>query len=177
MRKWIRKVSRIWLVTVIFLGFICTALYARSEQNEQRKIVVFQEGFVNEPGQNALLKNFGAVIIKPLRLINGMAVYLPPQAERALAGRSEILRIDEDIVITALGKLEETAVKGKPRPPQPNQEIPWGIDRIEADLAWNSTLGTEIKVAVLDTGIDLNHPDLINNIKGNVNCINPRKTG
>jgi len=38
-----------------------------------------------------------------------------------------------------------------------------GID-INATLAWNISTGTGIKVAVLDEGIDLNHPDLINNL-------------
>lgn len=59
---------------------------------------------MNEPAQTALLKNFGAVINKPLRLINGISVYLPVQAEKALAKSSEILRIDEDLVITTLEK-------------------------------------------------------------------------
>jgi thermitase len=40
----------------------------------------------------------------------------------------------------------------------------WGPQIIEADLAWNTTIGdSSILVAVIDTGIDYNHPDLHDN--------------
>jgi subtilisin family serine protease len=39
----------------------------------------------------------------------------------------------------------------------------WHLKKIQADLAWNLTLGSpNIKVAVLDTYFDLTHPDLTN---------------
>lgn len=53
-------------------------------------------------------------------------------------------------------------------PPTDNtQTIPWGIDRIDADTV--SLTGEGIKVAVLDTGIDKNHPDL--SVAGGVNFV------
>jgi len=171
------------LVGAVF-GLITAEVTALPGQAAPRKIVVFQEQFVNEPAQAALVRNFGAVLIKPLGLINGMAVYLPPQAERALWARAEILRIDDDLVIKAIGKPggkpDKPDKPGKPKPeppPQPVEELPWGIVRIGADMAWDTTASTTIKVAILDTGIDLDHPDLRDNIKGNVNLINPRKSG
>lgn len=183
-----RKIKRgVWIYLLagfIFGLFILPAI--AGAQGIPRKIVVFQENFVNEAAQNTLLKNFGATIIKSLRLINGTAVYLPPQAERALLGRPGILRIDDDLVINATGQFFPVPVgvsqkpSGKPTPsipPQPNQALPWGVDRIEADIAQSTTKGLAIRVAILDTGIDLDHLDLQNNIKGNVNTINPRKSG
>jgi subtilisin family serine protease len=48
------------------------------------------------------------------------------------------------------------------------------LQRIGALLAWTSTKGSpDIKVAVLDTGIDGRHPDLDSNVKGGINIINP----
>jgi subtilisin len=49
--------------------------------------------------------------------------------------------------------------------------IPWGVDRIDADLVWGTTTGSPIKVAVIDTGIDKDHPDLQANIKGGINFV------
>jgi len=40
----------------------------------------------------------------------------------------------------------------------------WGPEKIEADWAWNTTVGShDILVAVVDTGIDYTHPDLAAN--------------
>ncbi|MEW5706704.1 MAG: S8 family peptidase [Actinomycetota bacterium] len=42
-------------------------------------------------------------------------------------------------------------------------------------MAWATSTATGVKVAILDTGIDLDHPDLGANVKGGINTINPRK--
>jgi subtilisin family serine protease len=52
-------------------------------------------------------------------------------------------------------------------PSIPTQTLPWGVDRIDADLV--SLTGEGIKVAVLDTGIDKDHPDL--SVAGGVNFV------
>jgi len=46
------------------------------------------------------------------------------------------------------------------------QPIPWGIARVSAPNAWNYSFGNGVKVAVIDTGIDRDHPDLKNNLVG-----------
>ncbi|MCJ7768810.1 S8 family serine peptidase, partial [Candidatus Bathyarchaeota archaeon] len=40
----------------------------------------------------------------------------------------------------------------------------WGVQKIEADWAWNVSVGShDVLVAVLDSGIDWHHPDLVSN--------------
>lgn len=56
-----------------------------------------------------------------------------------------------------------------------SQSIPTGINRIAATN--NSNKGTGIGVAVLDTGIELTHPDLAANIVANTSCIVGKNTG
>lgn len=158
------------------------ASYSQAEQPPglARKIVVFQPHFVNQPAQEALLRAVGGVGIKPLPLINGWAVYLPAPAVRALLQRSEVRRVDDDLVVRAIGAQELTVgvekAAGGRKPPEPQQTIPWGISQIDAPSAWYSSTGKDVKVAVLDTGIDLTHPDLKDNIAGGINVINPKKS-
>jgi len=145
-----------------------------------RWIVVFEPGtFVNEPAKEAILKRFDAVEIKDLPLVNGAAVILPPAAAPALGRVSGVIRVDPDIVVHIIkGKPSKPPGQGKPKneEPQPPQSLPWGIDRIDAELVWSTDNGNGVNIAILDTGIDLDHPDLIGNIGGGINIINSRKS-
>ena len=144
--------------------------------NNPRKIVVFKKWYIQEADQDTLLRNFGAVKIKRLKLINSQAVHMPPGVEKLLKRKNEILRIDEDLVITAVAKKTEPKEKRPHPPPKLPERLPWGIQRIYADQVWEVTTGSLIKVAILDTGIDLDHPDLWSNIKGGINIIKPHKS-
>ena len=58
-----------------------------------------------------------------------------------------------------------------PMPIPGNQPVPWGVERINADDAWPVASGLAVKVAILDSGIDIDHPDLDDNLAGCVNFI------
>lgn len=50
-------------------------------------------------------------------------------------------------------------------PNDPDFPSQWGLEKIEADLAWDVIQGDpNIVIAVIDTGVDYNHPDLSANI-------------
>ncbi len=166
------------LIALLVAGVVAPA--AAQAPGLERKIVVFQDRYVNAPAQEALLRAVGGVTVKPLPLINAWAVYLPAPAVGALQRHAEVRRVDPDVLVYALegspsvGTLAKPAPK--PPPPPPAQVIAWGIARVLAPEAWPWSRGTGVRLAIVDTGIDLDHPDLQANIKGGVNAINPRKS-
>ena len=146
----------------------------------ERKIVVFKEDVLNEGERDALVKKFGGVKLKDLKLAHGKAVLLPANATALLAKDKNVLRIDDDVVVEALDKDEardgvqdsgRSGALGKNSTSQPAQKLPWGIARVNAPLVWPVTTADPIKVAVIDTGIDVKHPDLLGNLKGGVSTV------
>jgi len=55
------------------------------------------------------------------------------------------------------------------------QRIGWNITAFELPEAWKITQGEGVKIAVLDSGCDLDHPDLVGNLLPGMNFINPKK--
>lgn len=53
------------------------------------------------------------------------------------------------------------------------EQIPWGVKKINSEYVWEKceSKGKEIKIGIVDTGIDKNHPDLKDNIKGGYNFV------
>lgn len=51
-------------------------------------------------------------------------------------------------------------------------EDQWALQRIQAEAAWSTSTGRDVVVAVLDTGVDFDHPDLAANRAGSYTCIN-----
>jgi|GEM_PF-1801636 len=64
--------------------------------------------------------------------------------------------------------IEPNAVRyaaASPNDPLYNDAANWGFDQIDAERAWDTSTGsTATVVAVLDTGVDYNHPDLVDNM-------------
>jgi len=51
-------------------------------------------------------------------------------------------------------------IMGKPAPVQPGEVVPWGITRVHALPAAATVDESSVKVAIVDTGMDMDHPDL-----------------
>lgn len=131
------------------------------------RIVVFKDGAGTPTARQAIIRGAGGDPGVDLRLIKGMAAGLTPAAENALKRNPNVLRVDPDVVVQAIGEIG-TAAKPAPKPkpppptpPGPAQVLPWGVDRIDAEAAHAAGYkGAGTRVAILDSGIQKDHPDL-----------------
>ena len=168
------------MATLILSGIALTSKAESESEPGRRKIVVFKSG-INGDEKDMLIKHSRGVKEKDLDFINAKSVSLPDDnSEKELKDNPKVLRIEDDVIVEALDKekKEETSL-GKRRE-QANalaQKLPWGIDRIDAELVWpGGNMADPVKVAVIDTGISKDHPDLKANIKGGINIINSARS-
>lgn len=59
--------------------------------------------------------------------------------------------------------------------PEDAQILGWEITKFNIPDLWKYSTGKGVKVAVIDTGCDLNHPDIKNNLLQGKNFVNPNK--
>lgn len=144
---------------LVFCLLLSVSLVSAPES--ERFIVVFY----NTPDIN-LLSQYGQVD-QVFHIIPAVVVTIPQSSADSLSKNPAVKYIQPDYYRQYVDQPTLSNV-------QPNtQVIPWGVDRIDADLAWAVSTGKGVKVAVVDTGIDWDHPDLVANIKGGINTIAP----
>jgi subtilisin family serine protease len=137
------------------------------EPADQRLIITFKDRLTEQ--DVSAVKGEGASTIKRLDLINGMVVTVPSQAvTNRLKNLHNVERVEADAIVYATAPPKSTTTTPVV---QPAQSLPWGVSRIDAPKAWAASRGAGIQVAVIDTGIDKTHPDLVDNIAGGVNFV------
>lgn len=84
---------------------------------------------------------------------------------QSLKKSKDVASVEEDAPMHALAPGgPHLLVEGQPS--LDGETVPSGINQIKAPRAWDVTKGKGIKVAILDTGIDDRHPDLLPNFRG-----------
>lgn len=136
-----------------------------------RKIVVLAKDAAEDEYLRTVLA-MGGRIVKRLPLINAVVVEgVSSTSLTALSHRHGVVRIEEDVPV----RLISHAVVARPWR-RVNVEarcatIPWGVHRVRAPEVWGRCRGEGVDVAILDTGIEWDHPDLAARIKGGYNAV------
>ncbi len=94
--------------------------------------------------------------------LEGFAAELTPSQARRLEAEPAIVSLEPDRRVEAFGS--GPLAPGEPTPPA-------GVRRIEAATTSTAREASSVNVAVIDTGIDLSHPDL--NAATGTNCVTP----
>jgi subtilisin family serine protease len=88
-------------------------------------------------------------------IIPGFAASLDAQQKALLLTDPNITYVEPDLPLD----ISQNSAASTPYVPNPGQTIPYGVDKIQAPDIWPTTRGSGVAIAVLDTGIDVNHPD------------------
>ncbi len=161
-------------ILVLVVALVVSALVGQSSAQPLDRYIVTIQG----PAEEAVgaVMHAGGNVIHVYDIIPAIAIQIPEQALAGLRRNPLVVAIEPDLVVTALGKPSKPQPPQPPQPPTPTQLLPWGVDRIDAELAWSYSTGLGVKVAVVDTGIDYTHPDLKDNCKGGVNILSSRRS-
>lgn len=89
-----------------------------------------------------------------IKQINVHVIELPPQAN-ALAV-AEALRKNRNLKFAEV----DAAFSPDFYPNDPRYPVQWHLPKVGASAAWDSAQGNGIVIAILDSGVDLTHPDL-----------------
>lgn len=150
-----RKIMVVMMISLLLLS----AVSISAAGNQPEKVRVFLE-FKEAPDVGAVQKAGGRVLHSYELLSNVLAVEVPVTALNSLLNNPNVVSVEYDAEVQLLGK---------PAPSQPAQTLPWGVDKIDAELATGK--GAGVTVCVVDTGIDQDHPDLQANLVGGKNFV------
>ncbi|MCX9010947.1 MAG: S8 family serine peptidase [Candidatus Methanoperedens sp.] len=123
-------------------------------------------GFDEKIDQSVLIEH-GITNYTEYKIINAISADVPESVSKQLKKNPKIKYVEEDSRVQIADK------PSKHQPPQPLQQITWGVARVKAPDAWINSTGKNVKIAVLDTGISNSHPDL--NVSGGINLIGKSK--
>jgi subtilisin len=122
---------------------VSTAGLASAEPNDTVKVNV---GFASDSGRDATIAAADEVVYD--FEFDAATIRTTKAAADQLGARSDVRYVEED------GQKEIVS-----------QTLPWGIDRVDADVAHaNGETGNGADIAIIDTGIDDDHPDLADNL-------------
>lgn len=142
-------------------------------------------GFAHTPGPNelAIVRGQGGVVKTSFTLVPAVAARIPQIAVDALKANPNVTLVEPDGIAFAIGHSAPAAVDEG----LVELQNGWGVDRIGAgwvhrgyeiidgnpvDLPLLPNTGTNIGVAVLDTGLDYTHPEFAHNFRGGYDYIN-----
>lgn len=142
--RWRNLLVGILMLALIFpFAAMVEASGNDSDQGQTRHRVIIT--FKQKPGkaEMAHIQAVGGRVDKSYRNMRSLVVELTEEEIQKMSQDTNISAIEEDAVIESY-----------------SDQVPWGISSTQAPVVWSQTTGQGVRVAILDTGVDINHADL-----------------
>jgi len=162
--------KRMWTVLALIamlttsVGVAAAPAFGNSAAGQGEKVAVFI-AFARGPGpaEEALVRRAGGTIKYTYRLVPAIAASLPEAAINGLLANPNVTSVEPDGEVWAIDH------------PTGDSELDsgWGVAHIGAGVVHTGgNKGLGVKVAVIDSGCDYNHPDLDANFAGGHDFVN-----
>ena len=156
--------TKFWMVILVSLFVISVvstvlAIPANDKAAGLERVPVLI-GFTQVPGpsEQAMVRGGGGVIKYSYHLVPAIAASIPEAAIKGLLHNPNVTNIDPDIKVYAVDAELDNS---------------WGVKHIGAGTVHEGdNKGAGVKVAIIDSGIDYNHPDLVANYAGGYDFVN-----
>ena len=137
-------IALIVLTGLLVLGVTETS-FAQQGLPGRRVLVGFKDGAGRPAAERrrTLVGGHGGRVRHAYRFLPAVAARLSEAQISRLRADPSVAYVEEDGKVYALG-----------------EQLPWGVDRIDAEIIHPNNKGAGVKVAIIDTGIDIDHPDL-----------------
>jgi len=156
---YMKKIIVLGLLMALMLGVSTpnSLLAAKPQEDSRVRVLIAFDKPVGAKEQ-AVVRAFGGEIKHSYTIVNAIAAEVPEAALFGLSRNPRVTLIEADGEVQAFdAELDNT----------------WGVKRIGAGtVQGNGNLGTGVKVAIIDSGIDYTHPDLAGRYAGGYDFVN-----
>ncbi|MEA1894766.1 MAG: S8 family serine peptidase [Euryarchaeota archaeon] len=165
MRKIVLMMIAVMMLSVASMGAVGTSDKTADAAKEKEQVITGDEaselviiGFkerLNKAAREQMVEEHSGKVSHSYRIINAVASRIPSKDIDKLKKNPNVKYVEPDYIFNATA-----------------QQLPWGVERIGAPIVHGYNRGSGVKVAILDSGIDYNHPDLYGNYVGGIDFVN-----
>jgi subtilisin family serine protease len=152
------SVCKVKLLLAAILSLSVASVFASPPEWAQGRILVKGKAGLSDARLEKILNKANGRSISKLQQINTHIVEVPPQAEdaviRALSSSPHIDFAEKDMLV------EANAVT----PNDPSYSSQWHLPKIQAPTAWDASAASGITIAIVDSGVEASHPDLVSSL-------------
>ena len=156
----IKKSRYLLVITLLVIMLTIPAKVTPAEASPEMVDVLATFNQPPDSDEIELIESLGGSVNKVYHIVPTIAATMPSENLDALRADSMVKAVELDTAFTACFA---------------GEVLPWGVDRVDAELVHPSNKGTGVKVAILDTGIDLDHPDMA--VAGDVTFVTGTTSG
>jgi subtilisin len=122
-----------------------------------RDVIIVYNKSIGDPEKELVTQSHGGEVEKDFHIINAVSAIIPEDKIEEVKNDPRVAYIVNDTIFSMTDEYSSS----------------WGVQYIGSQPVHNQNIiGAGVKIAVLDTGIDYNHPDLAGNYKGGYDFVN-----